>query len=360
MPPSKEESPASSASAKAAATASGGESNADENAGRTAATTQPAADAASAQPESEMTPEATPEPAEAKASAEPEAELEIVEAEEEELEEFEAGGGDPRRLQLYTPSSMYEWGQMEVKFFQQLYTQTQFFDGDGGTVDQGSRATYYSGIGNILFGLNQRVNFGVDFWVQSVLIDGENTSPFKLFTFPGAPNSRTALTAIGPKIKFQPFRNLNGFTIQSAFLLPVASDPEGRTNGRPFLATENYIWWTQIFYTHNFTEQLQLFGEIDPYWNINRGEGNGFFATPTSVFFSYFPNRKFTLYAMNQFWPTYGDGFFSSYWYQAGLGAKYQVGESFDLEIMYGRFLFGRNAAGPATAINLGVRFVKW
>jgi hypothetical protein len=267
---------------------------------------------------------------------------------------------EPRRLQLFTPSSLYECGQFEFKFFQQLYTQTRYFGPVGTAIDQNNRSSYYSGIGNLLVGINRRFNAGVDFWVRSVLIDDENRSPFRLFTFPGAPGGRTALTAIGPKIKFQPFPGLNGFTLQSSFLFPVASDPEGRNNGLPYLATENYLSWTQIFYTHNFSSQFQLFSEIDLYWDINRGEGNGSFSNPVSVFFSYFPTPRITFYAMNQFWPTWGESLFSSWWYQAGLGGKIQLGRNVDIELMYGRFLAGRNAAGPAQAFNLGVRVVKW
>ncbi|MEM7038623.1 MAG: hypothetical protein AAF570_16680 [Bacteroidota bacterium] len=290
---------------------------------------------------------------------------EVAEVEEEDVEaedDDEWVEDDPSgNLQLYTPSSMLSWGQFDVKFFQQIYSQTAFFDPDGNSVDHGARYTYYSGIGNVVLGVNQRWNFGVDFWVQSVLFDPDSGSPFKVLGFPNAgPNARTALTAVGPKVKFQPISSLNNFTIQSSFLIPVASDPEARMNGEQFLATENFLWWTQVFYTHNFNTKLQLFGEIDFYANLNRGDGNGFFATPISYFFSYFPTSKITLYVTNQFWPTWGDGLFSSYWFQAGVGGKYQFTKSLDLEVSYGRFLFGRNAAGPAQAFNLGLRFVKW
>ncbi len=288
-----------------------------------------------------------------------EAEEEGWEDEEEELEET----GDRNRLQLYTPSSLLEWGQWEVKYFQQLYSQTRFYDGNGESIDQGSRSNFYSGILNFTLGYNKRVNFGFDAWIQAASIDSPESSPFKLFTFPGGSQGRVLLSAIGPKVKWQPLRKVNDFTLQSSLLLPVANDPEGRENNRPFVATQNILWWTQIFYTWNFHEKAQLFSEIDLYWNIDRrldfGQ-SGFFATPASAFLSYFPTQKATVYVMNQFWPTLGEGVFSSWWYQAGVGAKYQVSKGVDLEVMYGRFLAGRGAAGPATTFNFGVRFVKW
>ncbi len=267
------------------------------------------------------------------------------------------------RLQLFTPSSMLEWGQFEAKFFQQLYTQKAFFDGDGNSIEDGNRSNYYSGIGNIVLGYNNRLNFGVDFWVQSVFIDSTVSSPFMLFSGNRGPWGRTALTAVGPKVKWQPFSRLNNFTVQSSFLLPVARDPEGRNNDRPYLATQNFLWWTQVFYTNNLSSHLQLFAEIDLYWNIDRSfdfAQSGFIATPATVFFSYFPTSKITLYVNSQFWPTLGEGVVSSWWYQAGLGGKYQINQSLDLELSVGKFLAGRGAAGPATAYNLGLRFVKW
>lgn len=270
---------------------------------------------------------------------------------------------DEPRLQFYTPSSLLNWGQFEVKYFSQIYTQNRFFDANGETQDQGSRATYYSGIGNVTLGFNRRINFGFDFWLQSVLIGDMDSSPFRILSFPSEQNARTALTTIGPKIKFQPLPSVNGLTLQSSFLIPIASDPEGKANGRPFLATQNFLWWTQIFYTKNFSEQLQLFTELDVYWNMRRNTenpSNGFLALPMSAFFSYFPTRKITFYVMNQFWPTLGDNLFSAYWYQVGIGGKYQFTKSIDLELSAGKFLFGRNSAGPANTFNLGLRFVKW
>lgn len=275
-------------------------------------------------------------------------------------DEPETGGS---RLQLYTPSSMLEWGQFDAKFFQQLYTQTAFYDADGNANDAGNRTNYYSGIGNFVLGYNNRLNFGVDFWVQSVFIDTASGSPFKLFSGNRAPFGRTALTAFGPKVKWQPFKSMNNFTIQSSFLFPLAKDPEGRENGLPYLATRNFLWWTQVFYTNNFSDKFQFFAEIDWYWNIDRSfafDESGFIAAPMSVFLSYFPTSKITLYVNNQFWPNLGEGFVSSWWYQAGVGGKYQLTKSLDMEISAGKFLAGRGTAGPATTMNLGFRFVKW
>ncbi len=271
------------------------------------------------------------------------------------------------RLQLFTPSSMLQWGQFEAKFFQQLYTQKAFFDVNGDAVDEKYRSNYYSGIGNFVLGYNSHLNFGVDFWVQSVYLDSTIGSPFNLFSGNRGPWGRTALTAIGPKVKWQPISSLNNFTVQSSFLLPIAKNSEGEyVDGQiivPYLATKNYLWWTQVFYTNNLSAKLQLFAEVDFYWNIDRRFDllqSGFIAIPATLFLSYFPTSKITFYTNSQFWPTLGEGVVSTWWWQAGLGGKYQFNQNFDLELSVGRFLAGRGSAGPATVFNLGLRFVKW
>lgn len=297
-----------------------------------------------------------------------EVEEEVEESyEEEEYDEVDIEvGKEPSgsRLQLYTPSSLLNWGQFEAKYFQQIYTQNKFFDPAGEVQPQGARTTYYSGIGNFTLGYNSRLNFGFDFWVQSVLIGDEDSSPFGILKFPAASaTSRTALTTIGPKVKWQPFERIGDFTVQSSFLIPIAKDPQGEMNGRPYLASKNFLWWTQLFYTLNFHDNWQLFTELDIYWNIDKKfdfQNGGFFALPASAFLSYFPTSKLTFYVNSQFWPTLGENVVSSWWFQMGLGAKYQLSSSVDLEISHGRFLAGRGAAGPARTYNLGVRFVKF
>ena len=263
------------------------------------------------------------------------------------------------KLQRFTPSSMLAWGQFETRYFQQIYSQSHYFDAKGKPQAQGHRSTYYTGILSVNFGCKPWFNFGMDLWLRSVRIGDPSESPFKIFSFQSGPNSRTAISAIAPKLKFQPFRKWNGFTVQTSLLIPVGRDMEGVLNGRPFLATENLVWWTQFYWTKSLAQRWQLFAEVDAYASFHtRGASHmqpSAFAAPVSVYLSFFPTRRLTLYIMNQAWPTS-----STIWYQAALGGKYRLGEGLELEAMYGRFLAGVNAAGQANAFNLGLRFVKW
>jgi hypothetical protein len=265
----------------------------------------------------------------------------------------------PPKLQRYTASSMLLWGQWEAKYFQQIYSQTHYFDGNGKPQPQNARSTYYSGIASFTLGLKTWLNFGMEAWLRSVRIDQPSASPFAILGFQSGPNSRTALGAIGPKVKIQPLRAVNGFSIQSALLIPVGRDLEGVQSGRPFLATQNLQWWTQFYFTQQLSNHWQLFAEVDAYASLlTRASAPGqvsTFALPVSVYLSYFPSNRVTVYVMNQVWPTT-----SSVWYQAGIGGKLRFTEQLEVEMMYGRFLAGIATAGQANAFNLGVRFVKW
>lgn len=261
---------------------------------------------------------------------------------------------DPLRA---TPAYMLRPGQWEAKWYNQVYTQTAYFDGSGTAIDQGARSSYYSGILTGMVGLRARINVGVEAWLQSVRYDAKDHSPLRVLFFENIPGSRTALTFLGPKVRI-PLNRL--MSLQSSFLFPTAKDPEGRNNGRVYLASENYIWWSQLTFQTELGTRLQLYAQLDPYWNINRKAGNGFLALPASAFLTYLPRTRFSIFAMSQFWPQLGSGGFSAWWWQLGAGGKYALGDRLTLELAYGRFLAGRNSAGPATALNLGLRYIHW
>lgn len=270
-------------------------------------------------------------------------------------------------LQNYTPSSLLKPRQMEIKIWNNLYSQNKYWDAAGTAQDQGFRSNYFATIGNFLFGVHPRLNAGFDVWFRSVNIAAPNSSPFSVLSFRNnGPEHRTALSMVGPKVKFTPFPlKLERLSVQSSFLIPVLKDPTGALTNRPFLERDNFTWWTQVFFDRQLARKTQIFTELDVIWYLDRrfdlSEGGGV-STPASVFFSYFPTTKWTAYLSGQFWPTWGgnDRLFQNYFSQSHLGVKYQVRRNLDLEASYSRFLFGRATAGPANTFNLGVRFVKF
>ncbi len=258
-----------------------------------------------------------------------------------------------------TPSFTLSKGKTEFILFNNLYTQTSFFNGDKEKVELDQRSSYYSGIFQFFYGVSSSFNIGFDIYLKSVRVDEESSSPFRTLLFEERQDSRTAITPMGPKIKFTPFKKLHNLSVQSTLLFPVGKDLEGGSNGKPFLDHQKYTWWTQVFFDTPLTSDIQLFTEADILWRIDDEfkyeESN--FLTPIKLFISYFPIDKLTVYAMSEFTPTYGDDLFSAYYFQSGSGAKYQIMPSLIIELLYTNFLLGKNA-GAGQTFNLGLRWL--
>lgn len=264
-------------------------------------------------------------------------------------------GAAQNNLQNFTPSILFGKGDWEFKTFQNLYTQSKSFDADGGKVDNGRRENYFTSINQFLYGLNDKINIGADVWIKNV-----NTSD--------AQGSRTAIVGFGPKIKIAPFNGLKRLSIQSTFLLPLADDLENQMNDDAFLHPDGSLWLNQIFYDLQLSDKTQLFFQQAFWYNLTRDSfrENNYLQTQTSVFFSYFPDTRWTVYAMSEYFPTHyndqaqkGEAFFS-YFVQSGLGAKYQLVPNFiELELLYTNFWLGSEGAGAGETINLGIRVIR-
>ncbi len=279
-------------------------------------------------------------------------------------------------VQTYTPSVILKKGQVELSVFNNLYTQTAFRTGERERVDLSSRDSYYGLLLQGLYGVSKsgRVNVGLDVNIKSVFIDPSKGSPTNLFAFSGAANEqRTAVTALGPKIKINPFKKLNNLSIQSAFWVPMAQNSESDAGSQPWLDYERFTSWTQFFYDKPIGTNWQLFLEMDllfrfakpaKFYDNNLPKTNTF-GMPTSVFLSYFLSGKTTLYAMTQYAPTIeynakvGPGIVNASDYaQAGVGLKYQLSRSLNLELLYTNFFTSANG-GAGNTFNLGVKFIR-
>ena len=247
---------------------------------------------------------------------------------------------------------------MELILFNNLYTQDQFFNGEWEPVSQSPRSSFYTGIFEGLYGIGDRVNIGFDAFYGSVHI---GNAPLETLTFDKSTNAHHALTGILPKVKVAPFENGQALTIETGVLIPVANDPEAKNHDRPFLANDDIQWQTEIFYVKDLSSQFQLFSELDAFWRID--EAGAFseassLRTPASIFLSWFPADRWSLYGMGEFNPTWGGDGLSSAFYQNGVGIKYQITSSLEIEGLYTNFLAGKNQ-GAGQTFNLGFRFQR-
>jgi hypothetical protein len=272
-------------------------------------------------------------------------------------------------VQTYTPSVLLRPQQIEVGVFNNFYTQEGFRDGEGEFVDLMEQQTYYTAMIQFNYGIskNSRINLGLDVNLQSVRLDPDpESSMFRVLRFEDTSFARTAITGIGPRVKFRPVDKWTGFSVSSAFWIPVADSMENY----PFLAWDRFTWWNQFFYDQKLTENTRLFVETDLLFRLPRYGGQSILLSlPTSAFLSWFPTSKSTVYVMSQYSPEFqrlseapGDGssqaFYNSYFLQIGAGAKYQVTNHLQLEFLYTNFAASQNAGAGATW-NLGIKFIK-
>ncbi len=257
---------------------------------------------------------------------------------------------DSSNLQAYTPSTLLSPGEMEVKTFNNLYTQTAFYDSDGKKMDLHLRSTFFTNISSFLFGFKENVNLGIDIYFKSVRNDESSASPLSVFKFSSGNSSRTALTAIAPRVKLSPFTRFRNFSLQTLVLIPLQTD----IDSMPFLDYGDLQWWTQFFYDKNLTDKFLLY--LEHGWAIRFGE-NLSFDSPVKAIFNYYPSYRWTVYLPTELTPTWDGLSWSAYYFQAGLGLKYQLTPNFELESLLTKFLKGKQA-GAGVTYNMGVRII--
>lgn len=268
-------------------------------------------------------------------------------------------------IQTYTPSKLLHKGQVDVKWFNNFYTQTE----DPWRGDH-PRENYFTATFETFYGVseNSRFNIGLVFNVKSNNIGGKSWfSPLSFVNEEGV--SRAGFTSIAPSISFQPLKNVGNFSIRTGVFIPLV-DHE-KENG-VYLDKKSYVWETKFFYDYTFPSgKWQLFTELDTQFNFGEkykedanktsegGFANNSLGLPVSAFVSYFPSSKSTVYLQTQqyFLIDLGNDFGQEYT-QLGIGGKYQVTRALNIEVSYTNFVRGSDS-GLGETLNLGLRFIS-
>ncbi|NQX98948.1 MAG: hypothetical protein HRT73_13880 [Flavobacteriales bacterium] len=268
-------------------------------------------------------------------------------------------GQENKNVQDYTPSLLISKGQTEFKLFNSLYTQNQFFNAEGTKLDAGGRSNFFTSIMEYNYGVSSKVTLGGEIWFRSVANGVSNSSPTKVLAFTNSSQSRTGINLAGIKVKFNPIKKWEKFSVQSGLMLSVISDPQSENLDRPFLDNNRHLWITKLLYDKKISEKFQVFTQFAAWVSIDKelDDENMGLATPLDVFISYFPSKKITIYLQNQFWPSLGGEGVSSYFVQEGLGLKYQLAKGIELETSYTLFVVGKDT-GAGQTFNLGVRIL--
>ncbi len=258
-------------------------------------------------------------------------------------------------IQNLTPSKLIGKGQWDIKWFNNIYTETEdTFSGDiPRNVFFTSTLDVFTGVGQ-----NRRVNLGLLLEFRSNTVGGRGL--FDFLSFDGEEGSaRSGFTSLAPAIKFTPFKKLNNFSVQSAFFIPLV---DNETENGVFLDQNGFIWQNKFFYDYSFAQgKWQLFSELNSEFNFgdkaDSFANNSLRLTP-GLFLSYFPSSKFTILGLVQHSQLLDLGNdFSQDFTALGGGVKYQLTNELNIEGLYTNFVRGSDT-GLGQTFNIGLRAV--
>ena len=258
-------------------------------------------------------------------------------------------------IQQYTPSKLIGKGQWDIKWFNNLYTQTESTFTEG----REPRQTFFTSTFEIYTGVgqNNRWNVGVIARIRSNVVN--DRSALDVFSFDGAEDARSGLTAFAPSVKFVPFASLSNFSIQSSIFIPLI-DNETENSFNVFLDQNGFVWQNRLFYDYTFPGgDWQLFSELTT--ELNFGNEDDSFANNSlnlnpGLFLSYFPSSNFTVLVLAQHSQRLDLGNdFTQNFTALGGGAKFQLSKALNLELLYTNFVRGDNT-GLGQTFNIGLR----
>lgn len=266
------------------------------------------------------------------------------------------GGGESANAFRYVTSATIPKGQIELKVFNNLFSQ-QIANSEAET-DLLQRSTFNTTSISALYGLTPRFNLGFNLNYRRTFNSGTDRNALAVFKslddLSGSDSGRSGITGIGPRIRWAPIPEWSGFSLQSTLTFATGSNLEGIAD-KPFIEWDSATFWTQFFYDKSIGTRFSFFAELDVLW-----EDIGSFdkiSLPATVIFSYFPDKKVTIYSLAGYAPAFTPDF--DYFHQLGLGTKLQVTRKFEIELLYTSFRtkFVKSRNGVANTFNLGLRF---
>lgn len=255
-------------------------------------------------------------------------------------------------IQTYTPSKLLDKGQWDIKWFNNLYTETKFADSNGNSQDK-LRENYFTSTVEVFTGVsdNNRINVGAIVEFRSNTIGGRQA--LSVFSLEDTNTDRKGISSIAPAVKWQPLENVGNFSMQSAIHIPLEKN---ETENGVFLDQTSWIFQNRFFYDYTLPNgKWQLFTELNTEYSFGEETSfaNNTFLLVPSVFMSYFPSDKSTVLGFVQHSQRFGD--FTQDYTALGFGGKYQITKVLNLEVLYSKFVRGTNN-GLGQSFNLGLR----
>ena len=256
-------------------------------------------------------------------------------------------------IQEYTPSKLLSKGQWDIKWFNNLYTQTESTFSEG----KEPKETYFTSSIDVFTGVsdNNRFNVGLLVEMRSNVVGDRDA--LDVFKFDGeSGTARSGITSFAPAIKFNPLKSVSNFTIQTALHIPLVNN---ETKNGVFLDQKGFTFQNRFFYDHNLSDNWQLFTELNTEFHFGKEEdsfANNSLSLAPGVFLSYFPSQKFTILVLAQHSQRIDTGNdFAQDFTALGGGAKYQLNNVLNIETLYTKFIRGNNT-GLGETFNIGLR----
>lgn len=285
---------------------------------------------------------------------------------------------NPQNQLRYTPSKLYQNGEYEVHFYNNYYAQKDKLNGAN---EFNSRTNFFTVFGQFLYGISPRLNLGIELKLRSVNQNNRMlSSTFNAFQFKNEGfledemgtigYSRVGLTAIAPRIKYQPFKDLINISFQHTLYIPLGSALEG-SEETGWIDWSKPSFYTQMFYDETLGGKFGFFAELGFILENIGGallrQNEGFYqvATPMNFIVNYFVDNVSTLYFLINASPRWGiqvnqnlNASSSSIPYsQYGAGYKLFISSKIQLEILYSRF-YSNIPGQSANTFNLGIRYM--
>ena len=256
-------------------------------------------------------------------------------------------------LQTYTPSKLLNRGQWDINWFHNLSTEPKFADGNGKSISK-ARENYFTSTVEAFTGISDNNRFNIGVIVEMRSNTNNDRKALSVFEFDGDKNTaRSGITSFAPTIKFQPFKNIGNFSIQTAFHIPLVKN---ETENGVYLDQTAWTLQNRFFYDYSFeNKDWQLFAELNTEYNFgdDTSFANNTFVFSPGIFLSYFPNSDFTILGLAQHSQRFGD--FTQDYTALGFGAKYQISNILNLETIYTNFVRGTDN-GLGQTFNIGLR----
>ncbi len=260
-------------------------------------------------------------------------------------------------IQTYTPSKLLNKGQWDIKFFNGLYTQTKATGKNSSKSKNIARENYFTSTLEVFTGVSENSRFNVGAIIEFRSNTFRGRQALSVFSLEDTNSDRKGISSIAPSIKFQPFKSMSNFSIQSAIHIPLLEKGDEKNNPNGYLDQTAWSFQNRFFYDYTFPSgDWQLFTELNTEYGFGdeKSFANNTFLVAPGVFMSYFPSDKSTVLAFVQHSQRFGD--FEQDNTSLGFGGKYQLTSVLNLEVLYSNIVRGFNFQGLGSTYSVGLR----